>query len=442
MATAKKRAILAELGRTVAADRLPKALLSVFGLSVVGALTAIAIPAAGLPAAFPATTAVESLAIEPRFIEPSSIPGRLFREDRILKNDTVSTLLQRLGVADPNADEFIRTAPAARALSQQARPGKIVSAETDYSGGLLRLALPLNDQDSVIVVERQDTGGFNVKKERTPATIEIAVGSAEIRSSLFAATDTAGIPDGVAVQIAEIFGSEVDFHRDLQKGDHLSVVYEVVRQRGLPIRSGRVLSAEFRQGKRTLQAYYFDSTNGGGYFDAKGKNLRKAFLRSPLEFSRVTSGFTGARFHPVLKEWRAHRGVDYGAPIGTRVRATADGIVTFVGRQGGYGNLVLLRHGSSYSTAYGHLNGFAAGLRAGDRVLQGELIGFVGRTGLASGPHLHYEFRIGEQQVNPLTIGLPEATPLTGSTLASFMERQELATQQLALASNRGQSID
>lgn len=445
MATAKKRRILAEMGRKFAgSEMLPKTLLGVFGLSIVGALTAMAIPAAGLPAPIPAMAAVETLAITPRAVKSLANSGRFFREDRVLKNDTVGTLLQRLGVVDPGAHEFIRTAPAARVINQQVRPGKNVSAETDDSGNLLRLIFPLNEQDSFVFVERHDSAGFTVKREVLPGTSETVIRSAEIRSSLFAATDTAGIPDGIAVQIAEIFSSEIDFHRELQKGDRLSVVYEHIRQRGLPVRPGRVLSAEFRQGKRTLQAYYFDGANGGGsgYFDAKGKSLRKAFLRSPLEFSRVTSGFSGARFHPVLKEWRAHRGVDYGAPTGTRVRATSDGIVSFVGRQGGYGNLVLLRHGGSYSTAYGHLNGFAAGLRAGTRVQQGELIGFVGRTGLASGPHLHYEFRVGEQQVNPLTIALPETAPLNGTTLAAFLDRKQLASQQLALANYLGHDID
>jgi murein DD-endopeptidase MepM/ murein hydrolase activator NlpD len=444
MATARKRRILAEMGRKVVATQvLPRTLLGVFGLSIVGTLTAIAIPASGLPTPAPAMTAVETLALAPQAVEDTGNSGRFFREDRVLKNDTIGTLLQRLGVTDPDAQAFLRTAPAARAVSQQARPGKIVSAETDASGNLLRLIFPLNEQDSFVVVERQGSTRFAVKKELIPGTSEIVIRSAEIRSSLFAATDNAGIPDGVAVQIAEIFGGEIDFHRELQKGDRLSVVYELVRQRGLPVRSGRVLSAEFQQGKRTLQAYYFDGANiGGGYFDATGKSLRKAFLRSPLEFSRVTSGFSGARFHPVLKEWRAHRGVDYGAPTGTRVRATSDGVVSFIGRQGGYGNLVLLRHGGSYSTAYGHLNGFAAGLRVGTRVQQGELIGFVGRTGLASGPHLHYEFRVGEQQVDPLTIRLPEAVPLDGTVLAAFVDRKQLASQQLALAAYRQHDID
>jgi murein DD-endopeptidase MepM/ murein hydrolase activator NlpD len=444
MATARKRRILAEMGRKVVATQvLPRTLLGVFGLSIVGTLTAIAIPASGLPTPAPAMTAVETLALAPQAVEDTGNSGRFFREDRVLKNDTIGTLLQRLGVTDPDAQAFLRTAPAARAVSQQARPGKIVSAETDASGNLLRLIFPLNEQDSFVVVERQGSTRFAVKKELIPGTSEIVIRSAEIRSSLFAATDNAGIPDGVAVQIAEIFGGEIDFHRELQKGDRLSVVYELVRQRGLPVRSGRVLSAEFQQGKRTLQAYYFDGANiGGGYFDATGKSLRKAFLRSPLEFSRVTSGFSGARFHPVLKEWRAHRGVDYGAPTGTRVRATSDGVVSFIGRQGGYGNLVLLRHGGSYSTAYGHLNGFAAGLRVGTRVQQGELIGFVGRTGLASGPHLHYEFRVGEQQVDPLTIRLPEAVPLDGTVLAAFVDRKQLASQQLALAAYRRHDID
>jgi murein DD-endopeptidase MepM/ murein hydrolase activator NlpD len=441
MATAKER-ILSEVGRKIGtSETLPKTLLGAFALSIAGALTAMAIPASGLPETAPTTTAIESINLFPRAVEGAG-EARFFREEQVLRNDTLTSLLERLGIGDPAAYEFVRTSPWAKTMAQQTRPGKVVAAETSSSGALLRLLFPLGQQDSFLVIEPVGDGSFSAKQEVMAGTREVVVRSAVIRNSLFAATDDAGIPDGIAVQIAEIFSGEIDFHRDLQKGDRLVVVYELVSQRGLPVRAGKVLSAEFQQGRRTLNAFYFEADSVNGYFDAQGKSLRKAFLRSPLEFSRVTSRFSGSRFHPVLKEWRAHRGVDYGAPIGTRVRATADGQVTFVGRQGGYGNLILLKHGSTYTTAYGHLNGFAPGLRVGQRVQQGDLIGYVGRTGLASGPHLHYEFRVGERQVNPLTVPLPEAGPLTGPALASFIEQRRLASHRLAIASRGPASAD
>jgi murein DD-endopeptidase MepM/ murein hydrolase activator NlpD len=257
----------------------------------------------------------------------------------------------------------------------------------------------------------------------------------EIRYSLFGATDSAGIPDAVATQLAEIFGSDIDFHRDLRKGDRFSIVYEMLYQRGQPVRSGRIVAAEFTNDRKSYQAYWFAGEDGkGGYYTAEGKSLRKAFLRSPLEFSRVTSGFSSSRFHPVLQTWRAHKGVDYGAPVGTRVRSVADGVVDFAGRQGGYGNLLIVRHQGTYSTAYGHLNGFAPGVRKGTRVAQGDTIGFVGQTGLASGPHLHYEFRVRDQQVNPLAMTLPTALPLEPGQVSRFKAATAPLNTQLRLA--------
>jgi murein DD-endopeptidase MepM/ murein hydrolase activator NlpD len=234
--------------------------------------------------------------------------------------------------------------------------------------------------------------------------------SGEIKSSLFGATDAAGLPDAIAVQIADIFSTDIDFHRDLRKGDRFSVVYEVWYHEGEPVRYGRVLAAEFiNQGKSYQVVYYNYADNQGGYYTLDGKSARKQFLRSPLEFSRVTSGFSSARFHPVLQAWRAHKGVDYGAPTGTRIKAAGDGVVEFAGKQGGYGNVVIMRHQSKYTTLYGHLSGFAKGLHKGTRVSQGDVIAYVGATGLATGPHLHYEFRIDGVQQNPLRIAMPAA---------------------------------
>jgi murein DD-endopeptidase MepM/ murein hydrolase activator NlpD len=199
------------------------------------------------------------------------------------------------------------------------------------------------------------------------------------------------------------------------------------------VKTGRVLAAEFvNEGRAYHAAYFTTAPNQGSYYTLDGKNLRKQFLRSPLEFSRITSGFTQARFHPVLQQWRAHKGVDYGAPSGTRIKATADGIVHFVGRQGGYGNLIVLQHQSRYTTWYGHLSGFAAGIRHGKRVAQGDVIGYVGATGLATGPHLHYEFRINDVHQDPLRVAMQEI-PLSPEQKLKFEPIAKHYAQRLEL---------
>jgi murein DD-endopeptidase MepM/ murein hydrolase activator NlpD len=245
--------------------------------------------------------------------------------------------------------------------------------------------------------------------------------SGQIRSSLFAATDAANMPDAIATQMADVFSTDIDFHRDLQRGDKFTVVYEAFYNKGELVKTGRILAAEFVNSGKAYRTVYFQSPNGqGGYYTADGKNLRKAFLRSPLEFSRISSGFSKARYHPVLKEWRAHKGVDYAAPTGTRVKSTADGSVAFSGHQNGYGNIVIIKHQGNYETVYGHLSAFAKGLHKGQRVNQGDVIGYVGMTGLATGPHLHYEFKLAGVQRNPLSIEVPTAFPIAANQKGEF----------------------
>jgi murein DD-endopeptidase MepM/ murein hydrolase activator NlpD len=210
------------------------------------------------------------------------------------------------------------------------------------------------------------------------------------------------------------------------------VLVEVFYYDGAAVRTGRVLAAEFiNQGKSYRAAYFQGDKNTGGFYASDGKSLRKTFLRSPLEFSRVTSGYSLSRFHPILKKWGSHRGIDYGAPSGTRIRATANGKVNFVGTQGGYGKMVVLQHAGSITTVYGHLSAFAKGLRKGQQVSQGEIIGYVGATGLATGPHLHYEFRVGNEQRNPLKVVMPPAAALNVAELERFRTHAEPLLAQL-----------
>ena len=374
----------------------------------------------------PQQQVVEQLALPS--LDATADNGQSFlREERVQRGDTVMGLLQRLGVDDPAAVGFLKGNASAHSLFRQLSPGKNLTARTGPQGELQMLVFPLNGgKDQALVVERRGDR-FSASEQALSLETQVVMKSAEIRFSLFGATDAAGIPDSVATQLADIFGGDIDFHRDLRKGDRFAVIYESVNYLGRTVRSGRILAAEFVNNGKTYRAAWFADPAGGenssGYYTADGKNIRKAFLRSPLEFSRITSGFTSARFHPILQQWRAHKGIDYGAPVGTRVKATGNGVVEFVGAQGGYGKVVILRHQSSYTTLYGHLSGFAPGLRKGNRVSQGDVIGFVGATGLATGPHLHYEFRVGGVHQNPLAMALPSALPLMPQQLALFRER-------------------
>jgi murein DD-endopeptidase MepM/ murein hydrolase activator NlpD len=376
---------------------------------------------------------VESL--EPQYGTSLELAGASFaREERIQRGDTVVALLGRLGVTEAKALELLRSNAAAAPIFRQLSPGKTVSARVGAAGELQSLIFPLNGgADKALVVEGAD-GTVKVTEQALPLDTQVVMKTAEIRYSLFGATDAAGIPDSVATGLADIFGGDIDFHRDLRKGDRFSVVFESISHQGKMVRTGRILAAEFVNNGKAYSALWFETTPGqGGYYTVEGKNIRKAFLRSPLEFSRVTSGFTSARFHPVLQKWRAHKGTDYGAPVGTRVKATGDGIVDFVGTQGGYGKVVILRHQGRYTTLYGHLSGFASGLKKGSRVGQGDVIAYVGATGLASGPHLHYEFRINDVHQNPLSVALPTAPPLAPELVTKFREATQPQQSRIAL---------
>ncbi|MCM2309493.1 MAG: M23 family metallopeptidase [Sulfuritalea sp.] len=378
----------------------------------------------------PRQQVVEQLALPP-LAAASDADQSFLREDRVQRGDTVMDLLQRLGIDDPAAVGFLKSNATAQSLFRQLSPGKNLTARTGPQGELQTLVFPLNGgKDQALVIERRaapEDDQFTASEQPLPLETQLVMRTAEIRYSLFGATDAAGIPDTVATQLADIFGGDIDFHRDLRKGDRFAVIYESATYLGRAVRSGRILAAEFINNGKTFRAAWFadpaGSVGSGGYYTADGKNIRKAFLRSPLEFSRITSGFTSARFHPVLQKWRAHKGVDYGAPTGTRVKATGEGVVEYVGVKGGYGKAIILRHQNRYTTLYGHLSGFAPGLRIGNRVGQGDVIGFVGATGLASGPHLHYEFRVNEVHQNPLAMALPSAPPLMPQQLGLFREQ-------------------
>ncbi len=338
---------------------------------------------------------------------------RLYRSDVTRTSDSADTLLKRLGVDDPGAAAFLRSDPVAR-QTLFGRAGRYVSAETSGGSSLLRLNARWTQDDSGnfkrLVVEKTVTG-FTSAIETAPLTASSRLASGTIQSSLFAATDDARIPDPVAVQVAEIFSGDIDFHRALRKGDRFSVVYETLEGDGEPLRSGRVLSAEFANGGKTYQAMWFQeapatqqsasSRNKGGYYTLDGQSLRRGFLASPMEFSRVSSGFK-MRIHPILQTWRAHLGVDYAAPTGTAVRTVSDGMVEFAGIQNGFGNVVFVSHGNNKTTVYAHLS--RIDVKRGQSISQSQVIGAVGSTGWVTGPHLHFEFRVNGIHQDPLTV--------------------------------------
>jgi murein DD-endopeptidase MepM/ murein hydrolase activator NlpD len=369
-----------------------------------------------IPSKLAVTQVIQDLELPPPPSGAVPEPG-YWHEERIQRGDRAATLLRRLGASDADVKAFIRATLSARML-RQLIPGRSVRAYLTADGKLLEFRY---QNDGEVLQAKRDGDAFRLSEGKVELDRRVLVASGEIDTSLFGATDAAQLPDSVAIQIADVFATDVDFHRDLRRGDRFAVVYEVLYDQGEPVETGRILAAEFVNDGKAYRALWFEYAKGqGGYYTPYGTNIRKAFLRSPLEFSRITSGYTNRRYHPILQEWRAHTGVDYGAPVGTRVRATGDGVVRFSGWQGGYGNLVVLRHQSQYTTWYGHLSRFANGLRAGKRVLQGETIGYVGMTGLATGPHLHYEFRINDVHRNPLKVVLPPAPPIHAAQRPAF----------------------
>ena len=399
------------------------------------------IPLLGMAVAFgiaPATdprpvelkTVIENLVL-PQAAILNEGDSAFWREARIQRGDTIASLLNRLQVEDEAAVNFIRSAKHAKTLYQLI-PGRSVRAQTSEDGELIALRYIASDS-TLLSVDRDGTG-FKATEQAAPLDTRVAMKSGEIRSSLFGATDAAGVPDAIATQMAEAFSSDIDFHLDIRKGDRFTVLYETHFSQGEPIKTGRMLAAEYVNQGKVFHAIYFKDREGReGYYTPDGKNLRKAYLRSPLEFSRITSGFSSARLHPVLQTWRAHKGVDYGAPTGTRIRATADATVAVAGKQNGYGNVIILQHGGNISTVYGHLSAFSKGLRQGARVRQGDVIGYVGSTGMATGPHLHYEFRVAGVQRNPLTVPMPQAFPIATQYKNDFLATTHPLTAKLQM---------
>ena len=336
----------------------------------------------------------------------------------VMRNDTMDRLFRRLEL---NLSDLasLRNLPDLRTQVDQLKPGELLRF-THRDGELVGLERKLSDSETLQVTREEQ--GFVSNVLENPLEVHTRTASATIHNSLFQAAAEAGLTDRVAFDLAEIFQYDIDFVLDIQAGDRFTVVYEEVFQDGAPLRVGNILAAKFvNEGREYRAVRYVDSEGRGQYYSPDGKSLRKAFMRSPVQFSRISSRFNLSRRHPVLNRIRAHKGVDYAAPTGTPVRAAGEGRVRFIGRQGGYGNVIELEHGSGVVTVYGHLSRFAAKLHRGQRVDLAQVIGYVGMTGLATGPHLHYEYRVRGAHKNPQTVPLPDAEPIPAAERERFL---------------------
>ncbi|KQY18676.1 peptidase M23 [Massilia sp. Root133] len=371
---------------------------------------------------------------------------QFIHEERIRAGDSLGTVFNRLGIEDQQAQAFVRSDKTARSILSL-KTGKRIQAETDENGLLLTLHATIADKDQfkTVTITRK---GDKFVSNAAPAQLErrVEMRSRNINSSLYAATDDAvdgsQIPDSVVNQIIEMFSTSIDFRSDLKRGDRFNVVYETFWLDGEMVRTGRILAGEFVNRGVAYQSVWYEDpvTHQGGYYSLDGKSLKKAFLKSPVAFNRISSGFS-MRVHPVFGTWKKHEGVDMAAPMGTPIKASGDGVVEFVGTQNGYGNFVVLKHWSNYSTAYGHMSRFASGLHRGQKVSQGDVIGYVGTTGWATGPHLHYEFRIGGRATDPMAMKNLQQQPLTPGEMTRFKMAAAEMSHRFSLLSPAGNAM-
>lgn len=389
---------------------------------------------------------VQPTSTQPQADALADFSFKLFRTDVTRSSDTMNSLLKRLSLDDPAAAAFLRNDANAQQILA-GRAGKTVSVEASDDHKLLKLSMRSATDDEKmfqrLVIERTTVDGkpaFTSRVELAPYTYSARLASATIQSSLFAAIDEAHLPDSVGTQIAEIFSTDIDFRRSLRKGDRFNVVYETREADGEVMRTGKVLSAEFVNAGKAYQAMWFQAPgqDKGGYYTLDGQSLRRGFLSSPVEFSRVSSGFA-MRFHPILQKWKAHLGTDFAAPTGTPARTVGDGVVEFAGVQNGFGNVVFIKHNNKHETVYAHLS--QINVKRGDKVSQGQTIGLVGATGWATGPHLHFEVRVDGVQHDPMTIAKQSNTvPVDSAVLPQFKRLAADVRSQLQAAATMVQT--
>jgi murein DD-endopeptidase MepM/ murein hydrolase activator NlpD len=359
----------------------------------------------------------------------------------VRRNDTLERIFRQLQL---NLDDLavIRQLPEVNGALDMLKPGDPITFAHNSDGDLQSLTRQVTNTEKLSVT--RDADGFKAELIATPVTIKTASVRGLVESSLFASARKAGLSADLIMRMAnDIFGWDIDFALDIQPGDEFNVVYEKQYRDNEYIGDGRILAAEFINAGHTYRAIRFDSPDGevGNYFTPEGRSMHKQFLRAPVDFTRISSGFNLARLHPILNRIRAHKGVDYAASTGTPIKAAGDGKISFQGVQNGYGNVVILDHGNGITTLYGHMSRFAKGARNGERVKQGDIIGYVGMTGAATGPHLHYEYRINGNYKDPRTVPLPNAEPIPPAYAAEFRHEADLMMTSLDRSTQRAVSI-
>lgn len=362
---------------------------------------------------------------EPANTEPSEYQWQM---QSVQPGDSMAAIFQRQGLSPAVLHALTKT-PNGKELALL-RPNDKIGFKLDTTGNLdtFRLERSLFEAYQYTQIEQ----GYTSEKIVTEPDIVESFAQGTITSSLFEAGSASGLSDNLVMQLAGIFAWDVDFALDIREGDNFSFLYQEKYYQGKKIGDGDILAASFtNQGKSYYAIRYEDAKGYVQYYTPKGDSMRKAFLRTPVDFARISSRFSTARYHPVLHKIRAHKGVDYAAGTGTPIKASGDGKVIFAGRKGGYGNVVILQHGTRYTTLYGHMNGFRRGIRVGSKVSQGQVIGYVGKTGLASGPHLHYEFRVDGVHRDPLKIALPNSQPIEAARKTEFMQYSEVILNRL-----------
>ncbi|RBO78402.1 peptidoglycan DD-metalloendopeptidase family protein [Marinomonas aquiplantarum] len=352
-------------------------------------------------------------------VKKNSAPTFKDHSVTVKSGDSLSKVLSSRGISPQDIYKVSQADKKQKSLVRML-PGQTLNFTTnEKSGELTKLTLIQNRLDSVIF-EREENKFTRTTESRTPEIVQ-TYKEAEINNSLFVDGLKAGISEPLIIEIANIFGWDIDFALDIRKGDSLSVLYEEKFLDGEKIGNGNIIAAQFINNGRTFQAIRFQTKKGAHYYTPDGLAMRKAFIRTPVDFSRISSKFNPNRLHPIFKTSRPHRGVDYAASSGTPVKAAGDGKISFAGKQNGYGNVVIIDHGRGYQTLYAHLRGFARGTKRGARVKQGKIIAYVGQTGWATGPHLHYEFRINGVHKNPVTVKLPNDDPMPKSDLKKYL---------------------
>ena len=374
-----------------------------------------------------------SISIDSKSGSVSDIEAEITSESIIIrKGDTLSALFSRRGFQT----ELLSILALGQQVAQlrKIHPGQTLQFKTK-GPNLASITLDLGPLHSLEIIKNTDD--YSVIEHQRSFDRRSKMAFATIDSSLYLAGQTVGLSDKVIMQLAIIFGWDIDFALDIRTGDQFSVVYEQLYLDGQQVRDGAILAAEFVNAGQSYRAVRYKDANGNiDYYSEDGHSMRKPFLRTPIDFARVSSGFNLKRRHPVLNTIRAHRGVDYAAATGTPIKAAGDGKVVHRGNKGGYGRTIILQHGSQYSTLYAHMRRYGKNLNVGSRVKQGQIIGYVGSSGLATGPHLHYEFRINGVHRNPLTVKLPDAQPLARAALQRFKEETSERFARLELFSS------